>query len=187
MSRQELIKSLRLKGEEKAREIWALAECEAARVRAEAAARIERERAGSGSAPEEEALRAIRLAAEREARRLRVAARTRLAERLFEAALAALPALRKQAGSRLFAALAAELPPFAWERLQVNPADRRLAARHFPQAQIAADPAIIGGMIALAEAGRIRIDNTLEKRLERSWETILPALLEKAEEEAERP
>jgi len=187
MSRQELIDSLRQKGEEKAREIWRLAEEKAAGIRAEASALVERERIALGGDRQGEAegeVRAIRLAAEREARRIVANARRHLADLLYAAALTELPTLRKEGGSVLFAALAAEFPDIAWEEVQVNPAELQLATRHFPDARIASEAEISGGLIVIGQGGRVRIDNTLEKRLERSWDLLLPALLKKVEEEA---
>jgi len=82
----------------------------------------------------------------------------------------------------VFSRLAAELPPIAWETLRVNPADAEVATRLFPRARIVPDSAICGGMEALAEEGRIRVINTLEKRLERVWPELLPALIEETEQ-----
>lgn len=81
----------------------------------------------------------------------------------------------------MFNRLAAELPPAAWETVRVNPTDGELAGHLFPTALIEPDPAISGGMEALAEEGRIRVVNTLEKRLERGWPELFPDLLGEAE------
>jgi hypothetical protein len=92
-----------------------------------------------------------------------------LAERLHGLALAELPHLRAQNPERLFSALAAELPALAWQKVRVNPADDALARQHFPQAHVECDTQISGGMETEAEGGRIRVNNTLEARLETVW------------------
>ena len=90
--------------------------------------------------------------------------------------------LREKDYPGIFSLLAAELPPIGWETLRVNPTDAEIAADLFPRARIVPDTAICGGMEALAEEGRIRIINTLEKRLERVWPELLPALIEETEQ-----
>lgn len=180
MSHSELIESLRRRGEEQAWELWRQAEAEAGRLRAEARRTLEQARSEEQRrqlAIGAQQTRLVRLEAERRARGLRTEAKQRLARRLHQSARAALASLRDEHYDRLFALLAAELPPADWEEVRVNPVDTALAARHFPGAQIVAEPGIAGGMEAVAAGGRIRIDNTLEKRLERAWDDLLVALL----------
>lgn len=68
--------------------------------------------------------------------------------------------------------------------MRVNPADGERAAVLFPGARIETDPAISGGMEAITEGGRMRVVNTLEKRLARGWPDILPHLLAEAATDA---
>jgi V/A-type H+-transporting ATPase subunit E len=101
----------------------------------------------------------------------------KLAERLQEVARRLLPRLRTADYLALFDWLVAELPPADWASVRVNPADGELAAAAFPATRLVVDPAIAGGLEVLAEEGRIQVTNTLEKRLERAWPGLLPALL----------
>ncbi len=52
-----------------------------------------------------------------------------------------------------------------------------MVARLFPGAKIVSDGTVSGGLEVMGEAGRICIDNTLEKRLERGWQGLLPKLI----------
>lgn len=181
MSHHELIESLRQRAEEKAREIRRQADQQVEQLRAEAAARLAEETALSANrlrriAREEHA--AVLTEAQRQARQISTEGANALAERLYLAARKALPELRANSPERLFAALAAELPDLDWEQIRVNPADETLARRQFPEVALTTDPEIAGGMEAVARQGRVRIDNTLGKRLERAWDTLLPGLLE---------
>ncbi len=184
MGFEELLAALRSEGEKKAAAIRREAETEATRLKDEAAARFARLREEvhqgqtSAIAAEEGT---ILTEAERTARQIRLAEAEKLAERLYALALRVLPRLRERDYPGIFSSLAAELPPAAWETVRVNPADGELAGYLFPTALIEPDPAISGGMEALAEGGRIRVVNTLEKRLERGWPELLPDLLGEAE------
>ncbi len=180
MGYEELLAALRAEGERKAAMIREKTAAEAARLRAKAAdglvllkekyrQELAREIAAQDSA--------IIAEAEREARRIQLAAEEKLAERLFELARRLLPRLRNGGYPAVFARLAAELPPDAWEEVRVNPADAELAAALFPAARIVTDAVICGGLEGLADGGRVQIVNTLEKRLERGWPELLPLLL----------
>jgi V/A-type H+-transporting ATPase subunit E len=189
MSRQELIESLRRRGEEQVREIWRQAEAEARRLRTAAEQRLEREREAASrrrSAAATESARLVQLEAERRARQLLAEAKRAVAERLNREAKAALGTLRDEENERLFAVLAAELPPGDWREVTVCPADAARAAQRFPQARIISDPAVGGGLEATAAGGRIRVVNTLERRLERAWDDLLPLLLQEVLREAGR-
>ena len=185
MGSEELLAALRSEAEEKTRIMRQEAAAEAARLKGEAAAGLARlreqfqqEQARTIAAQES----AILAEAERTARRARLAAAEKLAEKLYELARKLLPHLREKDYPGIFSLLAAELPPIGWETLRVNPTDAEIAADLFPRARIVPDTAICGGMEALAEEGRIRIINTLEKRLERVWPELLPALIEETEQ-----
>jgi V/A-type H+/Na+-transporting ATPase subunit E len=185
MGSEELLAALRSEAEEKTRIIRQEAAAETARLKAEAAAGLARlgekllqEQARTIAAEES----AILAEAERSARRTRLAAAEKLAEKLYELARKLLPRLREKEYPRIFSLLAAELPPIEWQTLRVNPADAERAADLFPRALIVPDSAICGGMEALADEGRIRVINTLEKRLERGWPELLPVLIEETEQ-----
>ncbi len=181
MNHPALLDALRQKAEGKASAIWQEAEAEVERIRAEASHRIEEKRAQSENdlaMLEQKLLKTFTVEAEREVRKIRVAAKNTLADRLYRLALESLPRFRNQGYEDLFAALAGELPTRQWQRVKVNPADQSLARRYFPNAQVVPDQTTIGGMEVEGEEGRIRIINTLEKRLERAWPGILPDLLE---------
>ena len=183
----ELLAALRSEGERETALIREQAEAEAARLRAEAEAGLCRlreesrqEQASAGAA----AGAAILAQAEREARLLRLAAQERLAERLHGLARRLTCRLRDDDYPAVFARLAAELPPVAWEEVRVNPADAELTRPFFPGAQVVADNGICGGLAARAAGGRIEVVNTLETRLERGWPELLPLLLREFEHHA---
>ena len=184
MGYEELLSALRSEGEIKAGQIRQEAEAEAVRLREEAAAVLVRLREES----EQEQARviaaecgAILAEAERTARRIRLAHAERQTVRLYDLALRLLPRLREPDSAGMFGRLAMELPPAPWDTVRVNPADAEIAGDLFTGARIEPDPAICGGMEALAEEGRIQVVNTLEKRLERGWPDLLPDLLGEAE------
>jgi len=180
MGRDELIASLYRDGEEKARELWAQAEAEAQKTRAEAKNTLDRKRA------EDEALRSRLLAeeerpllreAERQARAIRAQAKAELADKLYRLARESLDRPRQEEDA-LFATLAAELPPLAWQRISVHPSDRTAAEGAFPGAEIVGNAEICGGLRAVDKSGRIQVDNSLPTRLDRAWPEILPELLD---------
>lgn len=187
MGSEELLAALRHEGEKKVALIREEAEAAAARLRSEAAARLAQLREESAQ-KQAGAVRAEQRAAAVEAghaaRDILLAAEQRLAQRLFTLALTLLPRIRDAEYPAFFARLAGELPSREWETLQVNPADLELAAILFARARTVPDPAISGGMDALAQGGRLRVINTLEKRLERGWTELLPLILEEVEKSA---
>ena len=102
-----------------------------------------------------------------------------LSRRLYRTALSMLHTLRDgDYGKKQFKALAAELPPFRWETVKVNPLDRGLCPELFPGAEVVAEPSISGGMEVGALGGKVRAINTFEKRLERLWTELVPLLIE---------
>lgn len=187
MGTAELLAALRSEGKRKEEAIRRRAGEEAARLREEAALGLARLR--EMHLQEQERLiaaqeRAILAEAERAARRVRLVAEEEMASRFHDLARRLLPRLRDGDYPAAFARLAAELPPLAWETVRVNPADGKRAAVLFPGARIETDPAISGGMEAITEGGRMRVVNTLEKRLARGWPDILPHLLAEAATDA---
>lgn len=180
MGYRELTDSLRRDGDEKARLIRQASEVEADRIRGETAARIKKLRDDYGKLRESAtaAQGGIILAeAERQAALIRLEAEQAFGSRLYALARDTLVQLRDDRYPELFAALVKELLPCHWQTVRVNPVDTELAGALFPGVEIQADSGITGGLEVSAEGGKVRIDNTLEKRLERAWPELLPRLL----------
>jgi V/A-type H+-transporting ATPase subunit E len=180
MGYRELTDALLSDGDEKVRQIWQATEAEADRIRGEAAARIRKLQDDYGRRQESAtaAETGIILAeAERQAALIKLEAEKVLAGRLYTLAHGTLAQLRDDRYAELFAALAEELLPCTWQTVRVNPVDSELAEASFPGAAVETDSGITGGMEVIAEGGRVRVDNTLEKRLERAWPELLPRLL----------
>ena len=180
MSRAGLIQALQQEAAADTAALWKDARAEADKLRLEAAREIDAERlaiAQQAAATAQRMEQSATAAAEREARDIRMSAAIALAERLHGFALGELPNLRAQNPERLFTALVAELPALAWQKVQVNPGDETFARQHFPQAHVECDTQISGGMETEAEGGRIRVNNTLEARLETAWPEMLSGLI----------
>ncbi len=180
MGCKELIESLRAAGNGKIRSLRAEAEREAGRVRADAEARIaalQAERARERAAAEDADTESVLAEAAAEARRMRLGSERALAERLFTLAREALPALRNVGYADVFAAFVRELPAFSWKTVRVNPEDVSLARKHFPGAEVVADPGITGGFIVISEGDEARVVNTLEQRLATLWDEMLPEIM----------
>jgi vacuolar-type H+-ATPase subunit E/Vma4 len=180
MSCRELIDSLKKAAEERNRQIWKDAEAEAARVRSEAANKLDSlraETAGTQSAMARTLLAQSISQAQNRARIIRLSAEKEVSARLYAAALSSLPALRKRSYDAVFMKLARELPQLDWQSVRVHPDDVPLARKLFPSVEIVADASITGGLDVSTLDGAIRIVNTFEKRLERAWGEIQPALI----------
>ncbi len=180
MTQQELEAALRREGERKTEVIWQTAEAEAEQLRRATAQRIENLRQAEAarrqrqiSAGHEAELSAAR----RQAQSCRLRAEAKLAERLRSLAHRLLPELATAGGERLFRALAAELPAYPWRRIKVNPRDTDLAAGTFAGAEILTSAGLSAGLEVESADARIRIINSLEKRLEHLWPVLLPELL----------
>lgn len=179
MGYRELMEALSLEGEERIAALRREGEAEEERLRGEAAERLrlrgeEYARRTRGACAE--ASREILAAAEREGALLRLAAEAALAERLLAVARGSLTLLGEGESRELFGFLARELPPVPWERVRVNPADEEEARRLFPGVEVVVDPSLAGGLETVGAGGGLRVDNTLEKRLERGWPELLPRL-----------
>jgi len=183
MGCKELIGSLRAAGDEKLKAIRVEAEQEAERIRAEAARRtaaLQEEHARRHAAEAARQSEALMAEANRTVRAIGLRAERALAERLYSAARASLPTLRNVGYRDVFMGFARELPRFTWKTVRVNPEDVKLAREQFPEAEVIAEPDIIGGLEAASEGDRVRVVNTFEKRLERMWEELLPDIMKKA-------
>jgi len=179
MGHEELMSSLRAEAQRREEALWEEARREADRRRDEARGQEESLRQGQARtlASRHAARREDILAqARQEAGRLREEALADVADRLLALARQLLPELAQSEGA-LLQRLAAELPPVTWERVRVAPAEREQAQRMFPQADIAVDEAIAGGLEAWADGGQFQVANTLTVRLDRAWPEILPAVM----------
>lgn len=177
MGCEELIEALRKEADEKMREIRAEAEKEAEKVREDVSLRLEalqQDNAAEKSSEEESAR--VLLEAQNRARMIRLTSEESLCARLYSLAAASLRILRGQGYEDTFQKLVLELPSAVWQKVRVNPEDLGLAKKFFPEAEVITDSSISGGMELEAEGGSVRIVNTLEKRLERAWPWMLPAL-----------
>ena len=189
MGERELQEALRGKAQARIREIWQAAEEAVAARRAEIRAEqaVLRERAEQESAATAVVIRRnVLAAAALEAQQQCLVTEQRLCERLHALAVRRLPTLIDGARSRVWQALAAELPAAKWQRIRVHPADLPAARQRFPTAEVLADATLGGGVVAEAGDGRIVIDNSLAGRLERAWPELLVPLFAAINEEVER-
>lgn len=178
MGCEELIESLRQEGEEKTRRVWREAEEEAGKIRAafsislnalqcdDAVKRAAKEEAGK-----------VLIEAETSAKMIRLTSENSLSARLYSLAAASLGLLREDRSKDVFIRLVHELPNVRWQRVRVNPDDSAKAKEVFPGVEVGAVKDITGGIEAEADEGNVRVVNTFEKRLERSWPQMLPDLL----------
>lgn len=180
MGRAALIESLRSKATEDAAALWSDARARAEAYRRELGQALEQQRMREAEAAAALARKLqddATVEARHRAREIRAQTALVLADRLFRLAVAELPKLRDASGPELFQALARELPQRDWQRVRVNPADREAARARFPAAEVVCDPVICGGLEVEADAGRIRVSNTLATRLESAWPDLLPNLV----------
>lgn len=189
MGERELQEALRGKARERIRRIWRAAEEAVAARRAEIGAeqailreRAEQEQAATAVVTRRNVLAAAALAAQQQC----LVTEQRLRERLHALAGRRLPTLIDGARARVWQALAAELPAAEWQRIRVHPADLAVARQRFPTAEVLADAALGGGLVAEAGDGRIVVDNSLAGRLERAWPELLVPLFAAISEEVER-
>jgi V/A-type H+/Na+-transporting ATPase subunit E len=180
MSSRELIESLRRAGDEKARQLREEAERDAEALRLDVSRKVEELRIRYAdelaTATREEMRNALAEAGHR-ACALRLAAEKTLADRLLLLARSFLHELRKDGYPAVFEKLVLELPPLPWKLVRVHPADVGSARKYFPDAEIVPAETIAGGLDAEITDGTIRVVNTFEKRLERSWDELLPHLI----------
>jgi vacuolar-type H+-ATPase subunit E/Vma4 len=177
VGRDALLESLRARAAEERAALWAEVRSQADALRAELAqaAAAERERSRATLATLE--LRLAEASAtelRRQQRVLRTEAALRLEQRCRELARSELPGLRDE---RLFSRLAQELPPLEWRSVEVNPADASRAQALFPDAAVVCLATITGGLNVATRAERVRIENSLETRLEMAWPDLVPQLL----------
>jgi vacuolar-type H+-ATPase subunit E/Vma4 len=184
----ELINTLKKNEQKQIGDIWQTAESEAGTIRtqvAEAIADITKIHAEQLESACQKSMRAIFSETEIKTREKKLFAYQALDQALRNAAVKQLAALREQNYEKVFANLVSELPERQWGKIVVNPADLELSAKFFNENSIKADPAVSGGLIALTADGKIIVDNTFEKRLERKWLHILPQLIAELEKRYE--
>lgn len=175
-----MIRSLWQRAEDAIRNIDREAKEEAARIERETSLKIEALREEHGKAvAAESGIRAEQILSEAldQVRLMRLASTRKLSARLYRLTGSSLGHLRNEEYPGIFRALAMELPPLDWTSVSVNPDDAGLARRTFPDADILPDERISGGMDVATADNRVRVINTLDKRLERAWEEILSDLL----------
>ncbi len=180
MGHKELIESLYSEADKKISLLWKTAKTDAENIRSETVQHIGRLRENLNSieagAVESETA-AVTGKAERESRSIVLSAEKELSERLRELASSCLNELRGHEYEYVFSMLCRELPAAEWKTVRVNPADIDIAGRSFPEADIIPDENITGGMTVFLENDEVRVSNTFEKRLEKTWEEISPLII----------
>ena len=180
MNCEELIESLWQEAEKKIVAIIRETGEEETRINKEALLRINRLREDSQQrclAASEKRTEETLSEAKKKARLINIAEDVRLSERLYRISHASLRMLRNRDYQSSFSIISKELPPLGWKTVRVNSEDAGIAQEHFPEAGIITDNRISGGMDVMTDDGKIRVINTLEKRLERAWEDILPHIM----------
>jgi len=180
MSKEVLIRDLQQKSSDRIKEMWREAEKNVKDLREEqnnSFTLFKSEEEKQLQELERSVAAPIVFKAEKEALLIVDEAMRKLSERLYAIALRMLPQLRKEEYPEIFASLVEELPPFKWEAITVNELDVELAKSFFPSVEIRTDPALSGGFTTSGDNGNYRVINTLERRLEKAWPFVLPALL----------
>ena len=184
MGLDELINTLKRNEQKQIGDIWQAAKSEAETIRTqvdEAIANITKIHAEQLASACQKSRRAIFSETEVKTREKKLFAYQALDQALRKAALKQFVSLRKQNYEKVFANLVSELPERQWEKIVVNPVDLELAAKFFNANSIQPDPEVSGGLVAVTANGRIIVDNTFEKRLERKWLHILPQVIAELE------
>ena len=180
MGLEELLSTLRKNEQKQIDDIWQAAKSEAEALRkqvAEATADIKRKHDEQLASACQKSMRSIFSETETKARERKLNAYQALDQALQNAAVKQLPVLREQNYELIFKKLVDELPGRKWEKVVVNPADLKLAAKFFAADIIHTDAAISGGLSASTANGKIIVDNTFEKRLEKKWFHIFPTII----------
>ena len=180
MGEAELKIALQREGEERVRQFWQAAEETVAQRRRELEAEQEKMRLEADRQLQVKVSRLRNsLLSEAQARSMacRLNTEAELEERLQRLAAQLLAELAEENREALWQALCAELPPAEWCKIRVAQADRGLAARAFPAAEIELDEQLAGGLVATGCGGAVRVDNSLGCRLLRAWPDLLPQLM----------
>ena len=110
--------------------------------------------------------------------------RRELADRMKELSLPAFKLFWEKERETLLPRLIAELPDVEWSDVRVSPKDHDLAQTLLPDVRLTPDPTLDGGLVATCDQRQLVCRMDLETLLERVWPTMIPALLEKAYENA---
>jgi vacuolar-type H+-ATPase subunit E/Vma4 len=183
---EELIKTLRANQQSQIDEIWQAVKAEAASLCEQTSTAITgftEDHTDSLVCSCQKSIRTIISEAETKAIEIKLMALDSLRKSLFEAAAKQLHNLRNDDYEMIFEKLVQELPEQNWETINVNPDDASMAGNFFNNCAIQTDPAISGGLVALSADGKIVVNNTFGKRLERSWSTLFPAIVRELETE----
>jgi vacuolar-type H+-ATPase subunit E/Vma4 len=180
MSESELKIALQQEGAARIRGFWQEAEVTVAAQRQELDAELTQLHSETDRRIQAESAmlrNTLLFAAQGRAQETRLYAEATLEQRLLLLARQLLPDLAGRDRSTLWQALRGELPAAAWTAIKVHPDDQELAERDFPEATIACDETLGGGLVATSADDAIRIDNSLSCRLLRAWPDLLPQLL----------
>jgi vacuolar-type H+-ATPase subunit E/Vma4 len=186
---EELLNTLKKNEQKQIDEIWHAAKSEAEALReqvAEAIDSITRNHNEQLSSACQKSMRSIFSETEIKARAKKLVAYQALDQALQNAAIRQLPVLREHNYELTFKELVDELPGRKWEKVMVSSADLQLAAKFFAVDIIHPDSAISGGLRAVTADGKIIVDNTFEKRLERQWFHIFPAIIAELKKQYEK-
>lgn len=181
MSREKLTESLLAKRDARAREIWQDAEQRAVRYRQQAEARCTDLRRGIQRQYETELTQQLDATSnriEKKARRIRLLAEETFLQQLHRLAIQQIAAGSATERLRSLQRLAAELPLRPWQQITVHPADRQQAAELFPDSHVETDPALLGGLVAVSDDAAVRVDNSLNGRLEQYWQRLSGSILD---------
>ncbi len=186
MGLEELIKTLRANQQSQIDEIWQATKAEAASFCEQTSGAISgftEDHTDSLVCNCQKSIRTIISEAETKAKEIKLMALDSLSSLLLEAAVEQLVTLRSDDYGRTFEKLVQELPEQNWETVIVNPTDVSTAKNFFNNSTIQTDPAISGGMVVLSADGKIAVNNSFGKRLERSWSTLFPVIVRGLEKE----
>ena len=181
MGLDELLHTLRTNEQKQIEDIWQQARAEAESVHkdvTDAVARITQEHKDQLTAACQKSVNAILAESEKKTREKKLSVYQDLNETLYQTAVKLLPELRLLDYENIFTELVNELPDMKWEKIIVNPSDIILSARFFVEDVIVTDDSVGGGLIAICAKGKIVVNNTFEKRLERKWAYLLPELIQ---------
>ena len=189
MGLEELLNTLKKNEQKQIDDIWSGARAEADIIRNQVTQEIaknSREHEDQLTSACQKSVRSIFSEADIKARGKKLYAYQKLEKALYEIALSQIFRLRESKYKEVFTTLVRELPERQWDKIVVNPADVELAAKFYDSKIVQTDPGINGGIRALADHGKVLVDNTFKKRLERKWPYILPAIIKKIEEQYEK-
>jgi len=180
LSLEELLHTLKKNEHKQIDDIWQQARAEADSIRThvtEAIARITQEHKDKLAAACQKSVNTILAESDKKSREKKLLIYRDLNETLYQTAVKLLPELRLANYDNIFTELVNELPDMKWEKIIVNPSDTTLATRFFNENVVFSDNGVSGGLIAISAQGKIVVNNTFEKRLERKWAYLLPELI----------